>query len=140
MYNEAVYHTSHLLINLISHGNFDSGSVAVDSDIIVQKEWDTNLIIDNNCSTISLNDILERAGGYIDYMKIDCETSEYYFLMDKDLSNIKYIGIELHWQIGKDNFDKLINHILKYFNNIFNYNLEYPHGYNIEVFFESKLI
>ena len=37
--------------------------------------------------------------------------------------------------MGKTNFDNLINHVLKYFNNKNNANLNYPHGYNIEVFF-----
>lgn len=97
-------------------------------------------IVNNKCKTIALSDIIKRAGGYIDYMKIDCETSEYNLLIDKDLRNIRYMGIELHWQIGKENFDKLVSHILKYFNNVHNYNLEYPNGYNIEVFFESKFI
>jgi len=126
-------------VDLVSHHNFDSGSVAVKSDVINVHEWTDN-IIDNNCLTICLNDIIERIGGNVDYMKIDCETSEYYLLMDKDLRHIKYMGIELHWQMGKENFNNLVSHILKYFNNKFNVNLNYPIGYNIEVFFESKYI
>ncbi len=139
VFDEAVFHTSNLTVNLSSHMSLDSGSVSVKDDIIQVKEW-TDVLVDTNCKTISLEDILQRIGGYIDYMKIDCETGEYHLLMDKDLSKIKYIGIELHWQLGKDNFDRLVNHILKYFNNTNNYNLNYPHGYNIEVFFESKHI
>jgi FkbM family methyltransferase len=139
VFDEAVFHTSNLFVNLSSHFNLDSGSVSVADDIIQVKEW-TDVLVDTNCKTISLEDILQRAGGYIDYMKIDCETSEYHLLMDKDLSKIKYIGIELHWQLGKDNFERLVNYILKYFNNIHNANLNYPQGYNIEVFFESKYI
>ena len=139
LYDEAVYNESGLYVDLVSHGSFDSGSVAVNSDKITVTEWTSN-IVNNKCKTISLSDIIERAGGYVDYMKIDCETSEYNLLIDKDLRNIKYMGIELHWQIGKENFDKLISHILKYFNNVHNHNLEYPNGYNIEVFFESKVI
>lgn len=92
LYDEAVYHTSKLLINLVSHTNHDSGSVAIMDDIITVKEWTSN-IVDSNCKTISLEAIIERTGGYIDYIKIDCENSEYYLLMNKDLSNIKYIGI-----------------------------------------------
>ena len=120
----------------MSHSNFDSGSVAIEDDIIHEKQWTTN-IVDNNCKTISLEDIIKRVGGYIDYMKIDCENSEYHLLMNKDLSNIKYMGIELHWQMGKDNFEKLTNHILKYFKT--NDNLNYR-NHNIEVFLESKFL
>ena len=139
LFNEAVYNESGLYVDLISHSSFDSGSVAVKSERIIVKEWSSEIVC-NKCKTISLSDIVERAGGYVDYMKIDCETSEYNLLFGKDPSNIKYIGIELHWQIGKENFDKLVNHILKYFNNVHNDNLTYPNGYNIEVFFESKFM
>jgi hypothetical protein len=69
-------------------------------------------------------------------MKIDCENSEYHLLMNKDLSKIKYIGMELHGQMGETNFYQLVNHILKYFKS--NNYLGYPYGYNIEVFFESN--
>lgn len=140
VFDEAVFHTSELYVNLLSHHNFDSGSVAVDSDIINVKEWKEDTIVDNFCKTISLEDIIERVGGYIDYMKVDCETSEYNLFIDKDLSKIKYLGIKLHWQIGKENFDRLVSHILKYFNNKTDISLDYPDGYNIEVFFESKNI
>jgi FkbM family methyltransferase len=139
LYGEAVFHTSNMAINLVSHTNLDSGSVAIMDDIITVKEWTIN-IVDSNCKTISLEDIIQRMGGYIDYMKIDCENSEYYLLMNKDLSKIKYIGVELHWQMGKDNFDNLVNHILKYFNNKHNADLNYPVGSNIEVFFQSKFL
>ena len=137
VFNEAVWHSSNEHVELLSHHSLDSGSVAVNSNIINIPEW-TSSVVDTQCKTIDLIDIINRIGGYVDYMKIDCETSEYYLLFDKDLSHIKYIGIELHWQMGKENFDKLVNHILKYFNNTLNCNLEYPNGYNIEVFFESK--
>lgn len=40
--------------------------------------------------------------------------------------------------MGKDNFDKLINHILKYFKS--NDDLTYQTGNNIEVFFESRIL
>jgi len=140
IFDEAVFHTSNLQVDLISHSTFDSGSVAVKTDIIQIKEWKEDIIVDSKCKTISLADIIERAGGYVDYMKIDCENSEYYLLMNNDLSKIKYIGMELHHQMGKDNFDNLVNHILKYFNNPLNTLLEHGYGNNIEVLFESKYI
>jgi len=138
VFKEAVSGVSGKFVNLVSHRNLDSGSVCVDDkDVITVKEW-TNRIVDENCTTVSLEDIIERVGGSVDYMKIDCETSEYNLLYGKDLSSIKYIGIELHWQMGEENFNKLIEHILKYFNNKTNCSLNYPVGDNIEVFFESK--
>jgi FkbM family methyltransferase len=137
LYSEAVFHTSNKFVNLISHRSLDSGSVALQDDIITVKEW-TNNLVDSQCKTISLEDILERAGGRVDYMKIDCETSEYHLLFNKDLSNIRYMGIELHWQMGKENFDRLVKHILQYFNKVSNESLEYPVGNNIELLFRSK--
>ena len=77
LFNEAVYHSSNLFIQLVSHANLDSGSVAIKDDIIQIKEWTENLV-DTNCKTISLEDIIKRAGGYVDYMKVDCENSEYH--------------------------------------------------------------
>jgi FkbM family methyltransferase len=135
VYDEAVFHTSNKYVNLMSHRSFDSGSVAIQDDIINVKEW-TEQIVDFQCKTISLEDILERIGGRVDYMKVDCENSEYHLLLNKDLRNIRYLGIELHWQMGKENFDRLVSYILRYFKT--NENLEYPVGYNIEVLFESK--
>ena len=143
LFPEAVYNKSGATLKLISHNNHDSGSVALDTDVIVQKEWKKDCEV-NKCETISLEDVLKRMGGKIDYMKIDCETGEYNFLMDKDLSNIKYLAVEIHWQIGRNNWYKLINHILKFFKNITpvtnptGYNLKYPVGWNKELLFESK--
>ena len=136
VFDEAVFHTSGKYVNLMSHHSLDSGSVAIQDDIINVKEW-TEQIVDNQCKTISLEDIVERAGGSVDYMKVDCENSEYHLLLNKDLSKIRYLAIELHWQMGKDNFDRLVAYILTYFNTVSNDSLHY--GYNIEVLFESKM-
>ena len=137
LYKEAVYDKSNENKILISHTNLDSGSVALNSEKIEVKEWTDNVV--NECLTISLEDILRRVGGVIDYIKIDCETSEYNLLYNKDLRNIKYMGIELHWQLGETNFNNLVSHILKYFDNPYNYELSYP-NLNIEVLFVSKYL
>jgi FkbM family methyltransferase len=137
VFDKAVYHTSGKNLTLVSHFNCDSGSVAALTDIIQVKEWTTN-IVDMSCETVSLEEIMNRCGGVVDYMKIDCETSEYHFLYGKDLSNIKYMGIELHWQMGRENFERLVGHILKYFDIAPGQSYEYQHGNNIEVLFISK--
>jgi FkbM family methyltransferase len=48
-------------------------------------------------NTICLEDIIaDTPMKRIDYLKIDCEGAEYDFLMDKDLSSVGYLEIELH--------------------------------------------
>lgn len=138
IYNEAVYYDDKSVVIMISHHNNDSGSCTINSDVIKVKEW-TNNIIDSDIKTIDLNKILERLNNEdIDYMKVDCETGEFNFLNNKDLSKIKRLAIEIHHQLGVENWYKLINHILKYFNNIHNYDLNYVNGQNKEFYFESK--
>ncbi len=49
-------------------------------------------------STISIDTIVDK-WGEIDLLKVDVEGSEYPFLMNKDLSKIKWISAELHGEI-----------------------------------------
>jgi hypothetical protein len=51
----------------------------------------------------------------LDYLKIDCEGGEYDFLMNIDLSNVRYMAIEIHTQLGNDKIKELNNHLLQYF-------------------------
>lgn len=106
-WNEAVYSEDGLLMSLVSHFNSHSGSNALKTDS-VNSHWKEVI---QSTTTVSLPTILRRAQGRISYLKIDCETSEYHFLMDHDLKQIDYIGLEIHWQMGKEKFDNLIKHI-----------------------------
>jgi len=69
------------------------------------------------CETIDLDKIYEENKfDYIDYMKVDCEGSEYDFLMNKDLSRINFLVIELHdGFLGKEKADQLLRYIDKFF-------------------------
>ena len=93
------------------------------------------------CLTIALEDIFTLIGHeHIDYMKIDIEGAEYDFLLDKDLSNIALIAMEIH---GPDQElkNKLYAHLGDYMhvwtylddlvwclNKKYEYKIE-PHGY-----------
>lgn len=62
-----------------------------------------SLIFNNNtpeyehCLTVSLEDVFKLIDKqFIDYLKIDCEGSEYDILLNKDLSNIGIIAGEIH--------------------------------------------
>ena len=65
--------------------------------------------------SISLEDIFKRFDlEKIDYLKVDCESSELPFLMNKDLSKIDYLGIE-HHQTDKLEMQELMRYLLKFF-------------------------
>ena len=39
----------------------------------------------------------------------------YEILMNKDLSNIDYIAMELHWQMGEEKYKELLDYVSKFF-------------------------
>lgn len=112
----------------------DNGSYAIEKNIEVNV-WDKNKVI-CEVSTISLESILNTVDN-IDYLKIDCETSEYEFLLNKDLSNIKYIGMELHDQLGLTKYTELYNFISK--THSCNQELNYRSGHHQEILFTKKI-
>tara|TARA_R110002020_G_scaffold181520_1_gene376572 strand:+ start:14600 stop:15337 length:738 start_codon:yes stop_codon:yes gene_type:complete len=77
---------------------------------------DMNLSEYDYCLTISLEDIFRLIDhDYIDYMKIDIEGSEYPFLMNKDLSNIGVIAMEIHeYHDDPTAMKKLQDHMSQY--------------------------
>lgn len=108
-FNRAVWSESNIKVDLVSHPNNDHGSVAVNGEHI-NNDW-TNRVV-NKIESISLEDFLILISEeLIDYLKIDCETSEYPFLFEKDLSMFKYIGIEIHSQMGESKYNSLLDWI-----------------------------
>jgi FkbM family methyltransferase len=108
-YNEAVYSVDNEIVSVINHKSPHPGNVAIYSDIL-NNDWVKDNVI-AEVPTVSLETIIGRVGGYIDYLKVDCETSEYHLLLDKDLRNIHCIGMEIHCQVGKELWDRLLSHI-----------------------------
>lgn len=95
--------------------NYSGNASIIDSD-----KWDGDKY--EMVKTINLSKIYEIINrDYIDYLKIDCEGSEYDFLMHQDLSNIGYIGIEIHLQL-EEKADELLNYIKERFNIIKSFN------------------
>ena len=78
---------------------------------------DESTVLSEDSETISLEDIYKRYDlEYIDYLKVDCEGSEYDFLMNKDLSRINYMAIEVHpGFVGEEKIEKLKTYFQKYF-------------------------
>lgn len=105
--NKAVWSESGVLLRMVSHFNNDAGSAAVKGDFI-NDDWTDNTI--NETLSISIENLIEKLGK-IDYLKVDCETSEYPFLFKKDLSKIQYLAIELHNQLGLEKYNELISWI-----------------------------
>ena len=93
---------------------YKSSNYSGNASLLNENRWDNeNYEI---VETKSIEDIYKIIGtNKIDYLKIDCEGSEYDLLMNKDLSNIKYMAIEVHIQLGKK-AGELINYLKKQFN------------------------
>jgi FkbM family methyltransferase len=133
-FNNAVWSKSNEVVNILTHVNNDSGSSAIESDIL-NNEWAKREII-HEVQTVCLEDILSIAGGEIAYCKSDCETSEYHIFLNKNIRDIKYIGMEIHWQMGEDKQRELMLHILK------THDIIYGHvgytNYNREILFKRR--
>jgi FkbM family methyltransferase len=71
--------------------------------------------------SISLDDIYSRYDiDYIDYLKVDCEGSEYPLLMNKDLSKINFLALELHpGFLGEKLTVELLEYLDSYFTIVF---------------------
>jgi FkbM family methyltransferase len=59
--------------------------------------------------TLSFEDIVK--GREVGLLKVDCEGAEYDFLIDADLSKVKYIVMELHNFLGVVKQKELMTHI-----------------------------
>lgn len=115
-YNLAVSDKSGKKLTLMNHLNQDEGSVSCSPSITETENPDWNDVI-GTVETISIEDIHEMVGGArINFLKMDCENSEYEILLNKDLSKIDYIAMELHWQMGEKKYKELINYLSQFFN------------------------
>lgn len=113
VYNLAVSNRSGEKIKLAA---YESGLSGDSSIFNVSEESPFEL-----CETIDLDKIYEDNGfEYIDYMKVDCEGSEYDLLMNKDLSRINFLVMELHTGfLG----EQKTNELLEYMSNFLIFNL-----------------
>tara|TARA_R110000868_G_scaffold315517_1_gene576390 strand:+ start:390 stop:1022 length:633 start_codon:yes stop_codon:yes gene_type:complete len=136
-FNKACYSTSGQELEILLHINNDSGSSAIKTNLTEQhEEWKDGAVI-QKVSTVSLEDVIKEIGGDIDYCKCDCETSEYYIFMDKDLSSINYIGMEIHWQMGQEYQLNLFKHFSKTHRFVMGHG-GYTYGINREILLQRK--
>ena len=108
-FNLAGYKSSNKILDMVLHSNKESGSTGLKTDTL-NKDWSNQSY--QQIKTISLEDMISNLGEIqIDYCKSDCETSEYHIFMNKDLTKINYLGLELHNQMGAEKWYELINYI-----------------------------
>jgi FkbM family methyltransferase len=108
-FNLGVWNVSDIELEMVHHSNNDFGSVGVKSGEI-NHDWTENVV--NKVKSITLPDLLKKINQEtIDYLKVDCETSEYKFLLNQDLTKIKFIGVELHHQMGIEKYNELLSWI-----------------------------
>lgn len=122
-------------VNIIPHFNNESGSSAI-SKAPINSDWLIEQSI-QEVQSVDLDVVINRIGGKIDYLKCDAENSEYLIFLNKNLSTINCIGIELHHQMGKEKYEQLIEYIL-----LTHYTYDdfsYVDGQNKECLFFSKI-
>jgi FkbM family methyltransferase len=134
-FNNAVWSEPNINLELVWHDNLDFGSVGIKGEF-VNDHWTNNVV--NSVMSISLEELFNKTDlDVIDYLKLDCETSEYPFIYGKDLSKIRYIGMELHFQMGEQRYNELLSwvkktHVLIHGNDSYGFND------NKEVLFKLK--
>ena len=97
------------MYNLKSINNFTLYSAAVTrtsghSSLFYNDDHTSSSLLNNNssinnqtiCETISFTEVVDRCGGNIDLLKLDCEGSEYQIFKSHKIVNVKYITGELH--------------------------------------------
>lgn len=134
-FNNAAWSESNIDLELVWHANSDFGSVGVKGEF-VNDHWTSKVV--NSVKSISIEELFTKIDSkFIDYLKLDCETSEYPFLYGKDLSKIKYIGAELHFQLGIQKYNELLEWIKKT-HELIHGNDIWEHNNNKEVLFKLK--
>lgn len=107
LYNTAIYSESGKTLPIF--GN-NSGLISGDVTIVAEEEDPNYSNLNQTCETISLKDAMESLGvDFIDYLKLDCEGSEYEILENfQDYDKIKFICMEIHG-VSSYNHQRKIN-------------------------------
>jgi len=127
-FNLAAAKESGEIIKIYKHesNNQSVSPVTVKEMLEVQNEnWVEEAEIYHKVFTISLEGLYEFFDtDYIDYLKVDIEGAEYDLLLDKDLSRVGCLALEMHGTLGADKKEQLKKHLEKYFNI---YHVTYDH-------------
>jgi FkbM family methyltransferase len=133
-YNEAIYHTLNEVLSLVKYNhNDEDGSFAVFTDNS-KEHWSLENEI-CKVKTVDIDTVVQRCSQRnIEYLKMDCETGEYYGLINKDLTPFKFIGIELHGQLSAARYRELY----EYITSTHTCNIQCIPGTNQEMLFSKK--
>jgi len=131
-HKEVAYSSDGVYLEMVSHQNNESGSCSINDG---KQDWTDRVV--GSALSVSLETCAERLEtDEIDYLKIDCECCEFEFMLDKDLSKIKFIGMELHNQRGEHMWNRLIEHIKK--THSIDGDTTFKHDMNTELFCVRK--
>ena len=108
--NKAVSDVDDKEVNLLLHDCGDSGSTS-----LIKLPSKQSLDESYTVNTISYTTLVAKY-GIPQYIKIDCEGSEYNFLINQDLSGVEFIAIELHYYfLTESQRQELLEYLLKDF-------------------------
>ena len=95
------------VVRMMAHQRGTAGSSAVEGVPMRAGGWTGKRL--GTTTSIDLATAVRRTGSEeIGYLKLDCECSEYPALIDADLSGVRYLGMELHWQLGQKKWARLV--------------------------------
>ncbi len=84
---------------------------------VQHEDWNESEETFHKVFTISLEGLYDFFNtDYIDYLKVDIEGAEYDFLLDKDLSRVGCLALEMHGTLGAEKKEQMKKHLKKYFN------------------------
>lgn len=107
--NKAVGAKENEYLTFYPHLNGDSGSTSC--KITTNQDLKSGIDVE----TVSFKSLVS-VYGTPEYIKIDCEGSEYDFLIGQDLSGVKFMAIELHYDFLTDAQRKeLLEYLMTYF-------------------------
>ena len=109
--NKAVSNVDGEEVNLLLHDCGDSGSTSLIKHTQGKQSLDESYTV----NTVSYPTLVAKY-GIPQYIKIDCEGSEYNFLLNQDLSGVEFIAIELHYYfLTESQRQELLEFLLKDF-------------------------
>lgn len=117
-YNTAVFSESGLQLPMKVWAGNEKNNILISGDVTcIDTSVGNFKNIDQVCETISLKDAMSTLGlNQLDYLKLDCEGSEYQILENfNDYNNISWICMEIHDYYGYNRKKELLKMLEKFY-------------------------